>query len=233
MERDTPLLTLYWILSGPQPWDLRGWLVFALISFWSLRLTWNWSSHWQGLSHEDWRYQHLRAKTGPRWALLLDFFGIHLLPTLQVFIALLPVFVLTQLASKPLNAIDLLATMVTFSAVMIELVADRQLHRFLATAKPGQFIDTGLWAWSRHPNYFGELSFWFGLMLFALAASPDHYQWAVPGTLLMAAMLRFVSIPMMDQRCSERRSGYEKHMHRVPALIPVPPRWQKSGPHRK
>jgi steroid 5-alpha reductase family enzyme len=219
-----PLLALYWILTGPNTLDIRVWLVFALISFWSIRLTWNWASHWQGLSHEDWRYIDLREKSGPLWAPLMDLFGIHLLPTLQVFIALLPVYVVAQFAVHPLNLLDLIATIVTFGAVMIELIADRQLHRFLASAKPGQFIDSGLWAWSRHPNYFGELAFWSGIMLFALAASPTDYMWAIPGVVLMAAMLHFVSIPMMDQRCSERRTGYADYLQRVPALIPRPPR---------
>jgi steroid 5-alpha reductase family enzyme len=219
-----PLIMLYWIASGPNAGEPRVWLVFGLVTFWSIRLTWNWASHWQGLNHEDWRYIELRAKVGPALAPWLDFLGIHLLPTLQVFTALLPVYVITQFPGRPLNTWDIIAALVTFGAVMTELIADRQLHRFLALHKPGEIMKQGLWAWSRHPNYFGELSFWVGLTLFALAASPSHYHWALPGALLMTAMFLFISIPMMDKRSADRRPGYREHMQGVSALIPRPPR---------
>ena len=217
-----PLIMLYWMVTGPNLGEPRVWLVFALVTFWSVRLTWNWASHWQGLGHEDWRYIDLRAKVGPAFAPWLDFLGIHLLPTLQVFIALLPIYVITQVSCAPLNGWDIIAAFVTFAAVIVELIADRQLHRFLALGKPGNIMNSGLWAWSRHPNYFGELSFWYGLMLFALAASPEHYLLAIPGALLMTAMFIFISIPMMDQRSVESRPGYREHMQHVPALIPWP-----------
>ncbi|MFX4952353.1 DUF1295 domain-containing protein, partial [Acinetobacter baumannii] len=81
----------------------------------------------------------------------------------------------------------------------------------------------GLWGWSRHPNYFGELSFWWGLMLFGFAAAPSQWPWLVPGALAMTAMFVFASIPLMDQRSVERRPAYAEYMRRVSALVPLPP----------
>ena len=61
------------------------------------------------------------------------------------------------------------------------MISDFQLHDFINNKKPGETIRTGLWGWSRHPNYFGELGFWFGLMLFGLAAFPAGWYWIIIG----------------------------------------------------
>lgn len=219
-----PLLAVYWLVAaGPELNQTRAWLVTALVTLWAVRLTWNWASHWTGMGHEDWRYAPLREKAG-RLAWLMDLVAIHLFPTLQVFAGLLPVYAATHLGSAPLGWLDALAAAVVLGAVLIELVADIQLHRFLAQRQPGQIINTGLWAWSRHPNYFGELSFWVGLMLFGFAAYPAGGWWLAIGAVLMAAMFFGASIPMMDQRSLERRPEYAEHMRKVSALIPWPPK---------
>ena len=112
-----------------------------------------------------------------------------------------------------------------FVAIAIETIADLQLHAFIAKKKqPGEFITSGLWAWSRHPNYFGENGFWWGLMLFGLAAAPAQWWWTVWGALAMAAMFCLVSIPFMDRRSLERRPAYAENMRRVSAFVPWPPR---------
>jgi steroid 5-alpha reductase family enzyme len=219
-----PLLAIYWAATAiPGIAPARQWLVFVLVSLWAVRLTWNWASHWSGLDHEDWRYGPLREKAGP-FAILVDFFGIHLIPTLQVFAGCLPLYAAMHLGVAPLGWLDGLAAFVTLGAIAIETLADIQLHRFLATRQPGQIINTGLWSWSRHPNYFGELSFWWGLALFGLAAWPIGWWWQIVGAVLMTAMFMFASIPMMDKRSVERRPEYEAHMKKVSALVPLPPK---------
>lgn len=219
-----PLLALFWMYCAPGAAEAgRTWLVTGLVWFWAIRLTTNWAVHWGGLSHEDWRYPIVRARAG-KAALLADLFGIHLFPTFQVFLGCLPVYVVMNRATAPLNALDVLAFAVTLGAILIETIADLQLHAFIARRQPGQFITSGLWGWSRHPNYFGELSFWWGLMLFGLAAAPDQWLWLVPGALAMTAMFVFASIPLMDQRSVARRPAYADYMRRVSALVPLPPR---------
>lgn len=219
-----PLLALFWYARAAPGIDhVRAWLVIALVWFWAIRLTANWTVHWGGLTHEDWRYPIVRARAG-KAALWADLFGIHLYPTFQVFLGCLPIYAVMSQGTRPLGWLDALAALVTFGAVMIELVADLQLHAFIARRKPGEFIKTGLWAWSRHPNYFGEIGFWWGLMLFGLAAAPQAWWWIVPGALSMTAMFAFASIPFMDKRSCERRPAYAEHMRRVSALVPLPPR---------
>ena len=81
-----------------------------------------------------------------------------------------------------------------------------------------------LWAWSRHPNYFGEVLFWWGVLGFGLAAHPAGWWWLIIGAVAMTTMFVFVSIPMMDERNCERRPGYADFMRKVPMLVPRPPK---------
>ena len=100
------------------------------------------------------------------------------------------------------------------------LIADVQLHTFALTKKPGEIMQSGLWRYSRHPNYFGEFGFWFGIMLFGLAANPQAWWWIIPGATAMLIMFVFVSIPLLDDRSKERRADYGEHMKKVSAFVP-------------
>lgn len=220
-----PLLAVYWYAANAAADvdPLRATLVIGLVWLWAIRLTANWAVYWGGLEHEDWRYPLVRERAG-KAALWADLFGIHLFPTVQVFAACLPIYAVMTRGQAPLGWLDALAFTVTLGAILIETIADLQLHAFIARRRGGEFIQSGLWAWSRHPNYFGELSFWWGLMLFGLAASPDQAWWIVPGALAMSVMFVFVSIPFMDQRSLQRRPAYGEVMRRVSALVLLPPR---------
>ena len=81
-------------------------------------------------------------------------------------------------------------------------------------------MKTGLWALSRHPNYFGEWLFWAGLALFGLAAVPSAWWWVLPGAIAMLVMFLVASIPMIDKRSVERRPEYQAHMARVSGFVP-------------
>jgi len=196
-------------------------LVLVLVLAWAARLTVNWALSWRGLGHEDWRYVQIRARTAgraPWW--LVSLTGIQVMPTLVVFAGLLSAWPAVTVAGAPLGPLDAVAGAVTVAAVTIEAVADRQLRRFARDpAHRGRVIDRGLWRYSRHPNYLGEIGFWWGLWLFALAAAPGWW-WTVAGPIAMVLLFTFVSVPMMDRRSLERRPAYADHLSRVPALLP-------------
>lgn len=118
------------------------------------------------------------------------------------------------MGTRGFGPIDVLATVVTAGAILVELVADEQLRAFNQVKIPGEICEVGLWRWSRHPNYFGELSFWWGLWLFGVAADPAWW-WTVIGPLAMTAMFVFASIPMMDKRSAERRPGFAAYAAHV------------------
>ena len=198
-------------------------LVCALVIAWGLRLTYNWARGFRSLAHEDWRYIDFRHKTGRLyWPVSLA--GLHLFPTVQVYLGCLPIFYVLALANpRPLGLLDALAAAVTAGALAIETVADEQLRSFRARGAAGEIMAQGLWAWSRHPNYLGEIGFWWGLFLFGLAAAPGAW-WTAIGAASITAMFALFSIPMLDKRSRERRPAYAEHMKRVSALVPWPPR---------
>lgn len=215
-----PLIALYWIGLASPASALRQVVVTALVFVWSIRLTCNWARGWQGLHQEDWRYTDLYEKA-PKW--LISLTGIHLFPTLQVYLGCLALVPALARGGAPFGALDGVAMIVTGGAVLIELVADEQLRRFAARKQPGDIMSEGMWSWSRHPNYFGELGFWWGLFLFGLSADASYW-WTIIGPVAMTLMFHFASIPMLDRRSLERRPGYAEHMQRVNALIPWWPR---------
>ena len=196
-------------------------VVCVLVLFWGVRLTYNWARGFQGLAHEDWRYVDIRAKTGRAyWPASLA--ALHLFPTVQVFLGCLPLFpALTS--ARPLGPLDVLAATVTLGAVLVETIADEQLRSFRRSRRDGAIMNRGLWAYSRHPNYFGELGFWCGLFLFGLAADPSDLRCGV-GVLAITLMFVFASVPMLDRRSVARRPAYAEHMKRVSMLVPWWPR---------
>jgi steroid 5-alpha reductase family enzyme len=213
------VIVFYWVFHADAAINpVRAGAVLFLVTWWGVRLTYNWARSWPGLHHTDWRYLVMRDKAPKLWP-LTDLFGIHLFPTVEVLLSLSGAWVVLTQGTSPLSWIDLVALLVTASAITIETVADQQLLAFAKVKRPGEILKTGLWAYSRHPNYFGELSFWWGLYFFGLAADVG-YVWTIAGPLMMTGMFLGASIPWMDRRSSERRPEYAEHMKRVSGLVP-------------
>jgi steroid 5-alpha reductase family enzyme len=194
-------------------------IVITLVFVWGLRLTYNWARQWQGLKDEDWRYQDLRKKA-KRWFWLVDLVGIEIMPTVIVFLACLSLYPALAVGEKPFGTLDVIAIMLTAGAVFIETIADEQLRKFIRKRpRPGEIMTKGLWAYSRHPNYLGEVLFWWGLFIFALAAD-SGYWWMIIGPLSITILFTVISIPLMEKRSLERRPGYREHSKKIPALFP-------------
>jgi steroid 5-alpha reductase family enzyme len=201
-------IALYWAFGPVEVPAARRIAIVSLICLWGVRLTYNCLARWRDLHHEDFRYAELRGRMGRAyWP--VSFLGVHLMPTIWVFLGLLPVYATLQGSSRPLGWLDGLATIVTASAIAIEALADRQLRHFLAArVDPEAVLNQGLWALSRHPNYFGEVLFWWGLYLFALAAAPG-WAWTAIGALSITLLFVFVSVPWMDRRMASRHPAWK------------------------
>ncbi len=229
-----PLVALGWAALGAGDGmaagvPVRQVLVILLVAIWAVRLTANWAAGWRGFGHEDWRYVQLRHDTAgrlPWW--LVSLTGIQLMPTVVVFLGLLPLWPALVAGRAAAGPLDVLALAVTATAIAIESAADLQLRRFTADpANRTRAVDRGLWAYSRHPNYFGEITFWWGLWLFGLAADPSWW-WTVVGPLGMVVLFQGASIPMMETRLLRRRPGYAARVAGVPRLVPRP--WRSRPP---
>ena len=220
-----PAIALYFSLrpTSESVDGLRVVLVFALVLAWAVRLTWNWARGWHGLGHEDWRYRRLQEHSG-RAYWLVSFVGIHLMPTLWVFLGCLSLYPALALGTRPFGVLDAVAALVTAGSIWIERRADDELLHFRRGGHgPHAILKTGLWAWSRHPNYFGEMGFWWGLWLFGLAADPSWW-WTVVGPISITLMFRLVSLPMVETRMLERRPDYAAHTQTTSLVIPWPPK---------
>ncbi len=214
-------IALYYILvaSSGDVVFIRQVLVVTLVFIWGIRLTLNWARQWRGLGHEDWRYANFRSKS-KGWFWFVELMGIEMMPTIIVFLGCLSLYPALATGTSPFGVLDWIAIVVTAGAIILETTSDEQLRKFVkANPKPGKIMSTGLWAYSRHPNYLGEIMLWWGLFLFALSADLSYW-WVVVGPVAMTLLFIFISIPMMDKRNLERKPGYEEHMKKVPALFP-------------
>jgi len=218
-------IALFWMFgsSSGSVITLRHVIIITLVLAWGLRLTYNWARQWQGLKHEDWRYRDLRKKA-KGWFWLVDLIGIEMMPTAIVFLACLSLYPGLAVGKNPFGILDVITIVLTAGAVLIETIADAQLRIFIRKKpQPGEIFAKGLWAYSRHPNYFGEVTFWWGLFIFGLAAD-SGYWWTVIGPVAVTLLFMVISIPLMEKRNLERRPGYEELKKKVPVFLPWFPR---------
>jgi len=194
-------------------------VTFGIVSLWSWRLTLNWIRSWPDFSHQDWRYTKLSADTGAMYP-LVNFFGIHLFPTLLVFGGMWPLFFMFKEAPSSIG-LFIFGAIVSFVGILFEYFADNQLAKFKRRPNPkiSQVLDTGLWGQCRHPNYLGEMLFWIGLFFIGYTFGAPLYTGV--GALSMVLLFIFASIPMKEKRMMERRpTTFKDYKSRVPLLIP-------------
>lgn len=215
------IITVYYLIfpSASNYGSIRSIFVSILIFIWSIRLTFNWLRQWQGLRHEDWRYMDYRQKMGRNFW-IINLLGLQLMPTILVFLGSISLYPILSLSSAQFGFLDIIAIIVTVMAILIETLADQQLYKFIQNRENSQEnITNGLWAYSRHPNYFGEILFWWGLFLFAVSANLSFY-WAILGPISITILFNTVSIPIMEQRNLLRKPDYLNYKKRVSRLIP-------------
>lgn len=192
-----------------------GVLLLAAVSLWGIRLTANWAYTFRGLCHQDWRYTMLKEKTGPFYP-IINFIGIHLVPTLVVYGCVMPA-AYAIVNGTALSVGSVLFLCLSFGATLMQGIADLQMHKF-RKERPTPFIRTGLWRYSRHPNYLGEILMWWGVALSVIAA--DSAAWYLAAGAIANTVLFFaVSIPMADGRQSEKE-GFAEYKRQTRMLLP-------------
>ncbi len=217
-------IAFYYILFSPFTGNmLRRLIVLSLTAIWATRLTWHWAGGWHGLKDEDWRYSMYR-KEYKNWFWIFNLFALQLMPTTMVYLASLSLYPALFVKGTAFNLLDIIGIIITSAAIILEALADIQLRCFIETREShDEIMKEGLWHYSRHPNYFGEILFWFGLYFFALATD-IHFWWTIIGPVSILLLFYFVSIPLMDQRNITRRPDYKEHMEKVSKLVLLPPK---------
>ncbi len=217
------LLGLFWLdqsFSSISMVPLKIWIIYGIVALWGIRLTWNWLRSYSGLTYEDFRYRGFREKTG-KWFFLVNLFGIQVFPTILVFLGSLSMmYSLSSLNSPNITVFDIIGFVIAGGAILIESISDRQLLKFAKNRTDrNQIMDQGLWSRSRHPNYFGEVTFWCGIFFFSLGATVTSW-WVIIGPIGMVILFLTYSIPTMDKHQLTRKEAYKEYMEKTPAFIP-------------
>ena len=208
----------YYLVDGRYP-D-RGTLVLGLVTLWAARLGYHLYVR-NRREGEDPRYAAMRKARGKQFP-LISLFTIFWFQAFLLWVISLPI--LGSIASQaPLGFFDILGMVVFLIGLTIESIADNQLALFRAVpAYKSHVLDTGLWRYSRHPNYFGEAVLWWGLYLIAVSAAA---YWAIVGPILITfLLLRFSGVPMLEEGLSVSRPGYSEYIKRTSSFLPWPPK---------
>lgn len=192
-------------------------LPLLAILFWGIRLTSNWVYTFKNLEHQDWRYTMLKEKTKGFYP-LINFVGIHMVPTLIVYTCTLPVVFLYQYEGQ-LNVFCIIGFAVSIMATIMQMIADIQMHKF-RKRKTNTFIQEGLWKYSRHPNYLGEILMWWGIGIFSVFSLMNYYYLLI-GAILNTLLFLFVSIPMAERNQAKRKIGFLEYKKHTRMLLPI------------
>lgn len=195
-------------------WSVPVILLIIASWYWGWRLTRNWAITFKGIGHEDWRYTKYRDRH-PLVFHTINLFGLNMMPTLVVFAAMLPGLKLFE-STAPANILTYFGCIVCIASATIQLIADKQSHDFRA-AHPGKVCNVGLWKHGRHPNYFGEIQFWWGIwIMYASLYGIDMY---IGGAIAMTALFLGISIPLMEKRQLANKPDYAEYRRQTRILI--------------
>jgi len=208
-----PVVYLLWAFHTGV-WSVPVILLLVATWYWGWRLTRNWAITFRGIGHEDWRYTKYRS-LHPLLFQLINLFGLNMVPTLVVFAAMLPGLQLYE-AGASANILTYIGCIVCLASATIQLIADKQSHDFRA-ANPGKVCNVGLWKHGRHPNYFGEIQFWWGIwIMYASLYGIDGY---IGGAIAMTALFLGISIPLMEARQLANKPDYAAYRQHTRILI--------------
>lgn len=199
----------------------RGILVCVLVSVWGFRLAWHIYRRNRGKT-EDYRYAMWR-KTWGKWFYLRSYFQVYILQGMLLFLIVLPVLLINNNAATNLRALDLIGVLVWLAGFFFESVGDAQLEHFIKDpANKGKLMQSGLWRYTRHPNYFGEVTQWWGIWLFALSV-PGGWLGIVGPLTITTLILKVSGIPLLEKKMAEHPE-FAAYQKRTSMFIPLPPR---------
>lgn len=213
-----PVILTLAFLSLNKGLTLPYFLMLFSIYFWAVRLTLNWIKGWHGFGEVDWRYLLIRD-TSPKLYFLTNFLAIQLFPTVIVFAQILIGLKIIELGAS-LNFLFFIGFLMVIAATVIQYISDEQMRTFRSeNMKTKKCIDQGLWRISRHPNYFGEITVWWGLyvMYVSIVQKFDFY---ILAPLAMTLLFVFISIPMMEKKILRTRPEYKIYQKQVSMIIP-------------
>ena len=205
--------------------------LIVLIPFliWAIRLTLNWVIGFEDLNWEDFRYKGFKEKY-PKLYQFISLIGIMLIPTCLVFLGTIPLWFL--ISSDSFSFTFIIGGAIILFAVIYQAISDYQMKKFKNEENAKSCIDTGLWRYSRHPNYFGEICIWWGCAIsaigvYGIASDLSLSVWlyfilAFAGAVFITLLFIFISIPMMEKHIIITKDGYLDYKKKVKSpLFPI------------
>jgi len=230
-----------WVVAGYGDFSARLVLMSILVTIWGVRLTINFAMKgayqwrfWAG--EEDYRWQVLRQKPefSPRWKwTVFNLLFISGYQNVLIMLFTLPIIVALQYVAKPLGIIDYIAAALMFFFIGFETFADIQQWNFQskkwAKIRGGEeltgdykkgFLDKGLWAFCRHPNYLAEQSIWVYFYLFSIAAGGQWFNWSIAGCLLLIVLFQGSS-NFSEEISASKYPEYADYKKNIPRFLPL------------
>ena len=207
-------------LAAGGQYSPRGLLLCGLVLAWGTRLALHIHSRNRGKG-EDPRYKKWREEWG-RWFVLRTFLQVFMLQGALLIVVAFPVIFVIARPAYPLGPLDALGTLIWLAGFIFETIGDRQLLLFLRDpANKGRLMTGGLWRYTRHPNYFGEVALWWGVWLIAVSV-PGGWLTVIGPLTITALILKVSGIPMLERRYYGR-PDFEDYRRRTSAFFPLIP----------
>lgn len=201
----------------------RGRLTLALVTLWALRLAVHIGV--RNIGHgEDFRYAAWRRQYGDTWW-IRSFFKVFLLQGVIAWVVALPLYyAITSKTPVPFTAWDWAGALLFALGFFFECLGDEQLRRFKADrGNQGRVMTTGLWRYTRHPNYFGEAVLWWGLGLIG-AGTPGGWIGLIGPAIITFLLIRVSGVAMLEKTLKATKPGYAEYVANTSSFLPLPPR---------
>lgn len=217
-------ILMAWLSFVISDFSFKALLVNCLVTIWGFRLTLH-IFHRNKNKPEDSRYLEWR-KTWKNFY-LRSYFQVFLLQGVLLFIISLPVIFINHAVSTSFGIMEVAGLIIWITGFYFETTGDRQLKEFISNpANKGKLMDRGLWKYSRHPNYFGEVTQWWGIFIIALSLPGSLF--TIMGPITITTLILFVSgIPLLEKKYAGR-PDFEKYKKRTSVFFPLPPKRHKS-----
>lgn len=220
----------YWSVQTPvificllikyQNLNVGNLIYLELILFWAIRLTYNYTKTFHDITYIDWRYVQIREVTG-KFYQVVNLLGICLVPTIVVYAASIPPF-LFVMENLDIEDNQIIGYIIMLCAVIIEMKADIDLHEFKRVRiDRSEIIRRGLWKYSRHPNYFGEICFWYGVAMVYIFCDIKKNWYFLLGAILNNALFLGISIPLAERNLRKYKEGFDEYKKNTSMIIPI------------
>lgn len=211
------LLAWFYFTQIPEH-STRTWVVLALVTIWGLRLSifLGWRNSGKG---EDFRYQQFRKDYGPERYWWVSFFQVFLLQGFLAWLISAPLLGAQKGMNSDFGLLDMIAIAVWLFGFIFEAGGDYQLTKFKSNPEnKGQLLTTGLWKYTRHPNYFGDGFQWIAFALFSIAN--QCYLPILSAVLMNFLLLKVSGVKLLEKTLTKTKPGYEEYVRKTPSFFP-------------